>query len=264
MQSSHTLAGEPRRLAWTLGNLLMLAGCYLLVYVGGVYADEAYGRAAARGDSALPLAVAAPIDPAPAGDPLAGAAAFVAPNLNAAALPVPAAPQPHVSSVTRIEIPSIGVDSKVVEVGWDLVDDGAGGQAAVWQVAKFAVGQHRGSANPGEGGNVVMAGHVGGAGPVFARLIELKPGDQLTLNSRGQQYLYVVRESLRLQEIGAADEERLANAAYMDPTPEEMVTLITCWPATGPDAFDQRIVVRAVPFSAAAPIDSAVSNWGVR
>jgi hypothetical protein len=35
---------------------------------------------------------------------------------------------------------------------------------AIWQVAEYAVGQHRGSANPGEGDNIVLAGHVGGFG----------------------------------------------------------------------------------------------------
>ncbi|NTU80543.1 MAG: sortase, partial [Chloroflexales bacterium] len=40
-----------QRLYWTLGNLLLFGGLYLLLYVGGVYADVEYQRLAARGDT---------------------------------------------------------------------------------------------------------------------------------------------------------------------------------------------------------------------
>ena len=75
--------GDPRpsvplsrrgRLIWTTGNLLMLVGLYLLLYVGGLFADEQYNLMAALGDSDLPLpeAVAsAPVQP----DPVAAATA---------------------------------------------------------------------------------------------------------------------------------------------------------------------------------------------
>lgn len=249
---------QPQRLTWTLGNILMYAGLYLLLYVGGVYADEAYNRAAARGDSDLPL-------PVPVVENVVAEApqAFIAPNLNvdpAANNPGAAVALPHQSSVSRLVIPKIAVDNKVIEVGWTIENE-----VAVWQVAKYAVGQHKGSANPGEGGNVVMAGHVGGSAPVFQRLIELVPGDQIVVYSAGQQYLYVVRDTQRLQEVGVSDEQRLANASYMNPADEEVVTLITCWPASGPNAFDQRIVVRAVPFAAETDADLDLGgNWGLR
>ncbi|MBA3471440.1 MAG: sortase [Herpetosiphonaceae bacterium] len=253
-----TTMRQPQRITWTLGNILMYAGLYLLLYVGGVYADDAYNRAAARGDSDLPL-------PVPVVENVAASApqAFLAPNLNpdAAASSPGTAPAPaRQSSVSRLMIPRIDVDSKVIEVGWTVENE-----VAVWQVAKYAVGQHQGSANPGEGGNIVMAGHVGGSAPVFQRLIELVPGDQLVVYSAGQQYLYVVRDTQRLQEVGVSDEQRLANASYMDPTDEEVVTLITCWPATGPNAFDQRIVVQAVPFATDTEAEQqSGNNWGLR
>lgn len=251
-----TTVRQPQRITWTLGNILMFAGIYLLLYVGGVYADDAYNRAAARGDSDLPLPV---VENVAASAPQA----FIAPNLNAggaASTPNAAAPTEHQSSVSRLVIPKIDVDNKVIEVGWTVENE-----VAVWQVAKYAVGQHKGSANPGEGGNIVMAGHVGGSAPVFQRLIELVPGDQVMVYSAGQQYLYVVRDIQRLQEVGVSDEQRLANASYMDPAAEEVVTLITCWPPTGPNAFDQRIVVRAVPFAAATDADlDRAGNWGLR
>jgi sortase A len=105
----------------------------------------------------------------------------------------------HQSMVTRLVIPSINVDSKVVEVGWEVVEQN-GQQVAIWQVAKYAVGQHKGSANPGEGNNIVLAGHVGGYGKVFKDLYYVKSDDQITIYSAGQQYLYMVQERLVLQE----------------------------------------------------------------
>src|SRR5215216_2003109 len=65
------------RVLWTLGNLFMLIGIVLLVYVGGVYVQADYDRYAARGDTDLPapVAVSAPAEDEPA--------PFTAPVLNA-------------------------------------------------------------------------------------------------------------------------------------------------------------------------------------
>lgn len=250
-----TTMRRPHQISWTLGNLLMFAGLYLLLYVGGIYADEAYNRVAARGDNNLPLPVAV-IENVAESAPQA----FIAPDLGAITTSSAAPAQPHQSTVTRLVIPRIEVDNKVIEVGWTVENE-----VAVWQVAKYAVGQHKGSANPGEGGNIVMAAHVAGSAPVFHRLIEVVPGDQVIVYSAGQQYLYVVRDIQRVQEVGVSDEQRLANAAYMNPTDEEVVTLITCWPPTGPNAFDQRIVVRAVPFTTETVGDATRgANWALR
>ena len=253
------------KLIWTLGNLCMLVGIVLLLYIGGVYTQAAYGHYAARGDTDAP----APIVVTDA--PRAGPAPFAAPVLTTASADgqvvgaVPDAAQAaHQSAVARLVIPSINVDSKVVEVGWEVVEQN-GQQAAVWQVAKYAVGQHKGSANPGEGDNIVLAGHVGGYGKVFKNLYYVKPGDQITLYSAGQQYLYTVQERLLLKEEGVSAEQRASNASYIAPTGTEVVTLVTCWPASGPDKFTQRVVVRAVPFGGnAAAQSSAQSSWTVR
>jgi LPXTG-site transpeptidase (sortase) family protein len=150
------------------------------------------------------------------------------------------------STVSRIVIPSINVDSKTIEVGWEIQEQD-GQQVAVWQVAEYAVGHHKGSANPGEGGNIVLAGHVGGYGLVFRDLFYVQPGDDVLLYTQDQQHRYIVQERLVLDEVGVSAEQRAANARYIEPTDEEMVTLVTCWPASGPERFTQRIIVRATP-----------------
>ena len=97
---------------------------------------------------------------------------------------------------------------------------------------------------------MVLAGHVGGYGKVFKELYYVKPGDEITLYSEGQQYLYVVQDHLLLQEDGVPYEQRVENARYIAPTDSEAVTLITCWPAKGKERFKYRVIIRAVPFGA--------------
>lgn len=258
------------RLQWTLGNLLLVAGLYLLAFVGGLYVQIEYNRQAARGDNDLPVLAAPAVVPVSQAAAPAGMSNFTAPVLSngQVASAIPSAEQAaHAALVERLVIPSIGVDSKVVEVGWSVqaVD---GQEIAVWDVAEFAVGQHKGSANPGEGGNVVLAGHVGGYGKVFKDLYYVEPGDQITIYSAGRQFLYLVRERVVVDEENASAAQRAINALYMAATPSEVVTMITCWPATGPDRYSQRVIVRAVPYGAAgtpaAQNDGGPSSWTVR
>jgi LPXTG-site transpeptidase (sortase) family protein len=263
--------GQPSRRArvlWTLGNLFMLIGVVLLLYVGGVYTKAEYDRYAARGDTDVPapVAIAPPAEREPA--------PFIAPMLNAVSPgassegqvigAIPEIQPEHGSTVTRVVISSIDVDSKVVEVGWEVQEQN-GQQLAVWQVAQYAVGQHRGSANPGENNNIVLAGHVGGYGKVFKDLFYVKPGDQITIYSAGQQYLYTVQERLLVTEEGVSAEQRAANAQLIAPTDHEVVTLVSCWPPSGKDKFTQRVVVRAVPFgSLSASQTNEQSSWTIR
>jgi sortase A len=260
------------KLLWTLGNLLILLGVLLLLYVGGLYAQVEYGRYAARGDTdAPPPQVRVVVPPQEAAEGSAEPAPFAPPVLTQAAtegqlvVPAPeASPAPQPATISRLVIPSIGVDSKVVEVGWEMVEQN-GQQVAVWQVAEYAVGQHRGSANPGDGDNIVMAGHVGGYGKVFKDLYYVQPGDALTVYSAGEQYLYIVTERLVVDEEGVSEEQRAANARYIEPTGAEMVTLVTCWPATGPNKFSQRVIVRATPYRVDAAGQAPVlTQWSVR
>lgn len=261
----------------TLGNLLLLIGAYVLLYAGGLQVQIEYNRLAARGDNALPAphVVARPQSFRAGTVP----AAFTAPVLEAPAWAsnvwdgsTPSADVPFVSQVSRIIIPAIGVDWKVVEVGWEIVTDPDGQQVAVWQVAEYAVGHHHGSANPGEGDNVVLAGHVGGYGMVFRDLYYVQPGDEIIVYSGGEQYLYRVQERLVLDEEHVPDEQRIANASYIQPMGTEMLTLVTCWPLEGPAQFSQRVIVRALPYTppfAGDPVDPAnavvlPSPWGVR
>jgi LPXTG-site transpeptidase (sortase) family protein len=252
------------RVLWTVGNLFMLLGIVVLLYVGGLYATDEYGRYAARGDSDVPPPVVVEENESAEPAPFTAPAPFVAPALNGQSHFTQQAnvPAERVAMVSRLVIPSIKLDSKVVEVGWEIEDQG-GAQVPVWQVAKYAVGQHHGSANPGDGENVVLAGHVGGYGHVFRDLFYVRPGDEVMLFSAGQEYMYTVKERLIVTEDGAPPEQRAENASLIGPLGQEMVTMVTCWPPTGKDKFTQRVVIRAVPFTASAS-EPEQSSWTIR
>jgi sortase A len=143
--------------------------------------------------------------------------------LNAAAVPRPGLP-------SRIVIPSIALDAKVVEVGI-VVEKGK----PVWETAAFAVGFHRGSALPGTKGNVVMAGHISSPvskrGDVFRRLPEVRIGDRV------QVYVGERRVTYEIAEIRVVAPTAVQ---VMNQTPDATLTLITCYPDND---FSRRLVV---------------------
>ena len=280
------------KILWTSGNLMMLVGLYLLLYVGGLFADEQYNVYAASGasDVVVPVEITAVpraerVDAASAGSDVdlqraAGTASAVVPlptqRPRSRRLRIPAIenePQDRLSNVvpakaaageastiTRIVIPSIKVDKKVVEVGWTVQQDADGQAVAVWDVDKYRVGHHKGTSNPGGGGNIVLAGHSGGRAYPFNDLYYLKPGDQVQLYSAGKIYEYAVAEHILLDEVGQPLAKRRENARYIEPTDEEVVTMVACWPLTGPDKFKQRIVIRAKPISSASDAGESIDQ----
>lgn len=142
----------------------------------------------------------------------------------------PTPPPPGSEPPTRILIPSIGVDSVVVEVGFNLVDEN-GVLTREWITADYGAGHHEGSANPGTQGNVVISGHNNIYGRVFRLLERVKPDDEVILETAtGRRYRYVVQEQVIVPEAGVSQAKRQANAAYMAPTEDARLTLISCWP----------------------------------
>jgi sortase A len=263
---SATVADLPAgtsRILWTIGHLLMLIGVYALTATAGVYSQISYQIVAAQGGSELPLLEAS--RPSIDLQPIAYASerSFLPPRLVSeqilSAVPAHIPNEAWASTISRIEIPSIAVDSKVVEVGWELIEQD-GQQFAIWEVAEFAVGHHHGSANPTDGDNIVLAAHVGGYGKVFRDLYNVKEGDEIALTSKGVRYLYRVQEHLVVDEEGAPEQQRHANATLLEPTGFETLTLITCWPLTGPQRFTQRVIVHATPIT----ITDSPTVWTIR
>lgn len=150
----------------------------------------------------------------------------------------------------RIRIPRIGLDAPVVPVGQHaLTLDGQ--LVSQWDVPPArAAGWHQTSAPLGLPGNTVLNGHHNVAGEVFRYLSALRPGDRLILESVTRRYPYVVVQTMTLAEEGQPPEVRAENARWILPTPDERVTLITCWPYT---SNTHRLVVIALPLWKVVP-----------
>ncbi len=128
-------------------------------------------------------------------------------------------PTPGPEQAVRIQIPAIGVDHPIVQ------GDG-------WEQLKKGVGQHVGSANPGEDGNLVLSAHNDIFGEIFRDLDKLNPGDQIIIFSMQRQYIYTIVDT---QIVAPTQVE------VMTPTEHPVVTLISCYPYM---IDNQRIVVR--------------------
>jgi len=159
--------------------------------------------------------------------------------------PTPAVtPRPRAySPPTRIHIPKINVDADVVEVEYKITEEDRETIAA-WAVADYAAGFHRGSAYPGHPGNTVIAGHNNIRGRVFRHLLDLLPGDDIYLYVGEWEFHYMVTQRLLFKEKGVSQEIRRQNAKWIQPTADERLTLVSCWPFIKPD---HRVVIIARP-----------------
>jgi LPXTG-site transpeptidase (sortase) family protein len=199
-------------------------------------------------DSALPTAeqaaynVSTPtlIPTAETTGPLRGAQdTLTGPPPSPTATPIP----PAVDPPTRIVASAINLDARVVPVGWKEIEQD-GHKVSVWEVAEYAAGWHKNSALPGQQGNVVLSGHHNIKGEVFRYVVDLKPGDAITLYADERPYTYTVVSRFVLKDKGEPAAVREQNARWIGPFPDKRLTLVTCWPYT---SNTHRVIVVAKP-----------------
>jgi sortase A len=87
-------------------------------------------------------------------------------------------------------------------------------------------------------------------GEVFKNLHEAKRGDEIHVYTDDREYLYLVQDIQIVLEDGATDAQKRQNARFMDPTPDQTLTLITCYPY-GID--NHRLIVIAKPYDSGLP-----------
>jgi sortase A len=140
----------------------------------------------------------------------------------------------------RLVIPAIKLDAPIETVGWYLADG-----ISQWDVPDhFAVGWLMTSATLGKRGNTVFTGHHNIEGEVFRDLVKLKLGDRITVYSNDQSFEYEITMRKILLERGQSEDVRRANARWIQPTTDERITLITCWPYT---SNTHRLIIVAKP-----------------
>ena len=118
-------------------------------------------------------------------------------------------PTPGPGQARRIHIPALWNSPAPVVQG-----DG-------WEQLKKGVGQHIGTANPGQPGNMVLSAHNDIFGELFRHLDQLKPGDEIIIASNTQEFVYKV-SGMRIVEPTAVE--------VMKPTEKPTITLISCYP----------------------------------
>ncbi|MBX3005301.1 MAG: class D sortase [Anaerolineales bacterium] len=128
-------------------------------------------------------------------------------------------PTPGPEQALGISIPRLGLNAPVVQG-----DD--------WEALKRGVGQHIGSANPGENGNLVLSGHNDIYGEVFRHLDQLEPGDEIVILTAETRYIYTVTQR---QLVAPTFVE------VMFPTTDATITLISCYPYM---INTQRIIIK--------------------
>lgn len=124
------------------------------------------------------------------------------------ALPAVAIPTPSPRQATRIVIPAINVDAPVVQ------GDG-------WEQLRRGVGQHIGTADPGQAGNTVFSAHNDIFGEIFRDLDRLNPGDEVFIHTSAERFSYVITGTQIVDPTAVH---------VMDPTISSTATLISCYP----------------------------------
>jgi sortase A len=136
----------------------------------------------------------------------------------------------------HLYIPKIKVDVPIVP----NVDGGS--ETAYLAALENGVAHFQGTALPGEGSNIFIFGHSsyyaakpGNYKTVFAQLDQLKIGDEITVSLNNQKYVYIVSS---IKKVNPSDVQ------YLQPTPEEQLSLMTCYP---PGTTKYRLIVIAKP-----------------
>ena len=139
-----------------------------------------------------------------------------------------------------LRIPRIGLEAPVLE-GTDSL------------TLNYAVGRIRGTARPGEGGNIGIAGH---RDTFFRGLKDVSVGNSLQLESSGETAVYIVD---RIRIVNPED------VGVLKPRSLPTLTLVTCYPFHFVGNAPKRYVVSATlapearqAAKAAAPVNNFV------
>ncbi|MBW3626602.1 MAG: sortase [Actinobacteria bacterium] len=124
-------------------------------------------------------------------------------------------------SLTRLKIPSLGVDTVVVE-------------GTTLSALRAGAGHYVDTPLPCEPGNVAIAGHRTTYGRPFHNLDRMKPGDEIILETPVGSCTYVLSKAPFIVEP--------TDFSVVAPTPAGMVTLTTCHPK---NSAAQRLIVQA-------------------
>jgi sortase A len=179
-----------------------------------------------------PTAAATPLISAvvlPSGHTPPGSPGGAAPN----DAEIPSNLRPLVQSLPPVAIPTSGpeqANSIFIPAIWNAPAPVVQGDG--WEQLRKGVGQHVGTANPGQVGNLVLSAHNDIFGELFKDLDELQAGDEIRVSTATREFTYRVTETQIVQPT---------DVSVMEATSRPTVTLVSCYPYL---VDNQRIVVQ--------------------
>jgi sortase A len=163
-----------------------------------------------------------------------------------ASLPTLTVPPEPIWIPDRIVIPAIQLDAPAVPATLRMIEY-LGKTYPQWRVPNFfTAGWAPTSASLGITGNTVFFGHHNVHGEVFAHLVDLQVNDLIMVYSGEKTFAYIIALKMILPERNQPIETRLQNAAWILPSDDERITLLTCWPYT---TNTHRLIIVAIPIS---------------
>jgi sortase A len=133
-------------------------------------------------------------------------------------------------------IPSLNISAPII------ADVDGNDQAAYDKALQGGVAQYKGTAKPGEGGNIFIFGHSsyywwdpGQYKEIFKNLEDIRVGDDISIWYQKKEYKYKVAST---EVVDPTD------VSVLEPTKTEQLTLMTCVP---PGTAEKRLIVIAKP-----------------
>lgn len=141
-------------------------------------------------------------------------------------------------------IPKIDLEAPIEPVSYKVVEADGKTYEQWFAPDSRTVGWHQTSAALGRPGNTILNGHHNIFGEVFKDLHTLEVGDLLMIQSGSRLFEYVVGRKEILPERYQPIDTRLENSRWIQPSDDERITLVTCWPY---ESNTHRVIVVAVP-----------------
>lgn len=152
--------------------------------------------------------------------------------------------EPHATEAIPIAIGGVIGEIKVPRLKLKaIVVQGDSGN-----LLRRAVGHLPETALPGEAGNVALAGHRDG---LFRPLRNVRTGDLITLRTPGREFQYQVEWTAVVPPTAVR---------VLQPTSDEALTLVTCFPFYYVGAAPDRFVVRARKISVAPESGTSIRD----
>jgi len=154
----------------------------------------------------------------------------------------PRAPWPWADThpIARLQIPRLGYDEIVLD-------------AATPRSLNFGPALVLSATPIGKPGNVVLAGH---RTSWFHPLENIAPGDSLQISWFDTRHNALVQRTYTVNLIQVVEPQ---NLALLEPTPDDALTLITCYPFGSSPHSPLRFIVRATPLGPSRPTEDTVT-----